>query len=496
MANTKTNITKVSLRFFKSKSILWALIISTILLLTILVGVLGYAVLSKNKLTQNTNIKFNNQNQSNTNNLNNASLINSSSSSNNALISQSNQSVNVVNDSSCNKPEINTLDEFKKSRDKTVNDLTNQILEPAKKIMTAEEYKIFSRALELGIKNQRDTEEYKSLNEGMIKIDSKYPTLRRELEKITEASPIITNSVLDVILQNISLSVTYGDYDYSVVKSISPQLYSQYILQVIAGSYGVRDVQEFTFRKLFSGREYYFVPVASLKDLTPNKLLLSTLCRIKYDLNTNTNGVFTDDEQKIYPLNYTAKLGREQSLKQIDKFIIQTKEFKKTLTLEEYGQYSFDMLHTLAPFLDIDVSLERYTNTSETAEEQVVRKEKRIQSSIDYFKYTTRNYFTELENIYRLTASKTAVYNQGELPTTRQKLITNYINCLDNSSIKYTKGITGELRSHFDIDVDNSDSNQKLLTNSKCKETVEKEFKKMYSDYMLANPLYDYGKLW
>ena len=458
----------------QTNKILPIIIVTTLVLMTIFAGALGYAVYNKSKTNNAVNTKPNVAQKTNI-----ASQSNQQSNSINIVKTDSKTS--AVPNELCSLLRINTYEEYKKAtfgryanqksnasepeivdENKAREEFIKKALSFIKPKITVEDYKLLelytNQQLALSIANKTDTPEYKEVDGQSTKLILKYPGLQTELQNfvaststnVYEDSVIVSDSIAEQLIQ----ITRYDDIESTINNGLTPLLKYNFITYTIASAYGVTDYNKHTFDKLFASREMYFLQYKDLKDLTPQKLFETGLCKIKYDIENSIIANPTDRDLNRYPLKYINKLGRNESLKQINKVIREV----NTIANTDIYDYQIKFLDRLAPI------------GSNSDQEYLIKQSKQV--------------YTELQNLYKYKNVIT-IYTDPELVTQRKKYITDYKSCLDKIGVKYSTINNGE-------EVDESYTNIKIIdSNNKdqtiCKDQVANEFKQMYKDFAIKN---------
>ena len=456
----------------QTNKILPIIIITTLVIMTLFVGVLGYAVYNKSKTNNAVNTKPNVAQKTNI-----ASQSNQQSNSINIVKTDSKTS--AVSNQLCSLLRINTFEEYEKAtfgryasqknstttpepidENKARKEFIKKALSFIKPKITVEDYKLFesyiNQQLALSIANKTDTSEYKEVTDKGNKLILKYPGLETELQNFSTGNNLYGDeiTVSDSIAEQLIKTTRYDDTESTISNGFTPLLKYNFITYTIASAYGVTDYNKHTFDKLFASREMYFLKNNDLKDLTPQKLFETQLCKIKYDIENSKIANPTDRDLNSYPLKYINKLGRDESLKQINDML---KKINTVANADIYD-YQIKFLDKLAPI------------GSDSDQEYLIKQSKQV--------------YTELQNLYKYKNVIT-IYTDPELVTQRKKYITDYKSCLDKIGVKYSTINNGE-------EVDESYTNIKIIdSNNKdqtiCKDQVANEFKQMYKDFAIKN---------
>ena len=241
----------------------------------------------------------------------------------------------------CSLLKVNTYEEYAKMKntisaanssvetDSWKKDFFLKLLDYVKPKINLEDYKllegyyqqlIIRRDLDLVDKFNLVTDQYKGLDEDISDFKTSYSL----------------NYYADIFIVreffsygNILYAVRYdqfGDRDNIMDKIASPTIIKEYYNTTFYIDADKKDkpLESKVSNEdgIYTNRDIFFLTYNDLKDLTPQRLFETELCKIRYDIvNTKLKENTNFNELEAYPFKYTLELGTEKTLMEIDNAI-------------------------------------------------------------------------------------------------------------------------------------------------------------------------------
>ena len=333
--------------------------------------------------------------------------------------------------------------------------------------VTDEDYKLFdlymNQSIPFLVSKQSNSPEFKNASEQLDKLDLKYPKLSDGLEKFATKSFIYDDELIisDAISNGLNIFRDYDNYD-DVEKIISdtfaPTLKNELLTSKFNNGIRLSSYEKEIFDSHYENREIFFLKYSDLKDLTPHKLFETQLCKIKYDIENSKITDLTEDDRNTYPFKFIKKLGKEETLKQINQTL------KKIYIIPNNNIYDYQLAF-----------ISKLTPNNSDGEEEFANSNAPL-------------IYRELQNLYKYK-NLTRVYTDPELVKQRKEYVSNYKTCLDKIGVKYSTINNGEEvdETYTNISITNSTTSKDP---TECKDRVANEFKQMYKYYVIINLFY------
>ena len=368
----------------------------------------------------------------------------------------------------CSLLKVNTYEEYAKMKNTIdqINDLPQEyswqkdlflkLLDYLKLKISSEDYDLLEDYYQQFIAN-RNLDLTSKLERVIV---DKYPTLMDEISDFGHAHRINYYADRLVVSDLVSLYTAvyappyekFGDRDSVITRMVTPALMRKYYdttITIYPGDDNYLKDKANNKDNMYTNRDIFFLTYDDLKDLTPQKLFETELCKIRYDIvNTKLENT-TFNELEVYPFKYTLELGTEKTLMEIDNAI------KNINTISDKEIYDYQ---------------KRFL-------------QKLLSKSDPYsWRKDTEQIYKELKNLYEYKGTY-SLYQSSELIQQRTKYLQEYLDCLDKAQIAYTtKDPENFYQSYTQIFIENS-ADRRSKSEVSCREAVAKKFDQMYVDY-------------
>ncbi len=440
-------------------NILKIAILVTLSLLLILIGALGFLVCNKNNFTQKAKIvSIESMNQS--------QLLSNQMYSNQEL---------------CSLLRINTYEDYGKYRDIQAQDKSDEyqvnwidkILRLAKSEVSLKDYKIIEKGYSFNpVTLQTITpQQIQNLNSADYLITFNYPELRYKIDKIfieyAPDNPYVIQLILAINKNDDKIANFYGDNVsstireklFDIIKNISINNSMTSFTEI--KNMQKRDEYERYNDSVLINRYFYFLKLNDIPNLTEKKLMQTELCVLRYDIQSSK--IINPDIKDVvnYPWSFTSKLGNSESIKFLDKKIVEI----NILPDSQLDDFQHNIYNSLTEFKSDQIWLDS--------------------DPISKHLKDLKKVFLNLKNLHRYPILS-IVYNAEKLKIGRKKYIEEYKTCLNNYSIKYTASkYYDDYESYESLKLGEANEYSAIENDYKynCKNNVYVQFNQMYKDY-------------